>query len=49
MTKNVFVYIHTHKYTMMSIRKYVLKFEKLNFVLLHSVSSPLKELTVLQD
>lgn len=49
MIKNVFVYIHTHKYTMTSIRKYVLKFEKLNFVLLHSVSSPLRELTALRD
>lgn len=48
MIKNVFVYVHIYTYRMISPRNYVLKFEKLNFVFLHSLSSPLRELTALR-
>ena len=41
-------YIYTYKYWIIStIRKCVLKFKKFKFLLLHSISSPLRELIAL--
>lgn len=48
MIKNVSVYACTCTYRMISPRKDVLKFEKLNAVFLHSLSSPLRELPALR-